>query len=55
MTRSTAPRGYEQSVSNLARTSLATDLVFSDGVDQQTPTVSGRVDDDLTIALVVPV
>lgn len=47
--------GYEQSVSNLARTSLATDMVFSDGVDQQTPTVSGRVDDDLTIALVVPV
>ena len=42
-------------MSNLAQTSLATDMVFSDGVDQQTPTVSGRVDGDLTIALVVPV
>jgi protocatechuate 3,4-dioxygenase beta subunit len=50
-----ATAGYEQSVSNLARTSLATDMVFSDGVAQQTPTVSGRAADDLTIALTVPV
>jgi len=26
--------GYEQSVSNLARTSLRSDMVFSDGADQ---------------------
>ena len=50
-----ATASYEQSVSNLARTSLATDMVFSDGVGQQTPTVSGGVGDGLAIALVVPV
>ena len=48
--------GYEASVSNLARTSLATDMVFSDGVDLQLPTVSGTpAGGDLRIALTVAV
>lgn len=43
--------GYGQSASNLAAMSLATDMVFADGVDQQLATV----EDDLTIALAVTV
>ena len=50
-----ATDGYEQSVTNLARTSLTTDMVFSDGVSQQTPTVTGNVTDGMTITLNVPV
>ena len=50
-----ATEGYESSVENLARTSLSTDMVFSDGVDQQTPTMSGSVDDGFVASLVVPV
>jgi hypothetical protein len=33
--------GYEQSVSNLKRVSLASDNVFGDGYDLQIPTVTG--------------
>ncbi|MBL8777630.1 MAG: hypothetical protein JNK12_16935 [Acidimicrobiales bacterium] len=48
--------GYESSVSNLSRTSLATDMVFSDGADLQTPTVTGTpAAGDLRIALTVAV
>ena len=48
--------GYESSVTNLSRTSLATDMVFSDGVDLQVPTVSGTPDGgDLRIALTIAV
>ena len=36
-----ATDGYESSVTNLARTSLDSDMVFSDGVDLQLATVSG--------------
>jgi protocatechuate 3,4-dioxygenase beta subunit len=36
-----ATDGYEQSVRNLAQTSLASDMVFSDGVSLQTPTMTG--------------
>ena len=36
-----ATNGYEQSVSNLSRVSLASDNVFSDGYDLQIPTVEG--------------
>jgi protocatechuate 3,4-dioxygenase beta subunit len=50
-----ATEGYEASVDNLARTSLETDMVFSDGADQQTPAVSGSVTDGYTAALTVPV
>ena len=37
-----ATTGYEQSVSNLSRVSLASDNVFSDGYDLQMPTVKGE-------------
>lgn len=48
--------GYESSVANLTRTSLATDMVFSDGVDLQLPTVNGTPDGgDLRIALTIAV
>ena len=48
--------GYETSVSNLSRVSLSGDMVFSDGVDLQLPTVSGTPDGgDLRIALAVAV
>jgi hypothetical protein len=33
------------STTNLAPTSLATDMVFRDGVSLETPTMSGSVDD----------
>jgi hypothetical protein len=50
-----ATSGYEQSVTNLAQTSLDTDMVFSDGYASQLATVSGTVDDGLTIKLNVGV
>lgn len=50
-----ATAGYEASVGNLARTSLATDLVFSDGADQQLPTMSGSAGAGYTASLTVPV
>ncbi|MEZ5179503.1 MAG: hypothetical protein R2746_14830 [Acidimicrobiales bacterium] len=50
-----ATSGYEASVGNLARTSLATDMVFSDGADRQTPAVTGSVATGLALALDVPV
>ncbi len=50
-----ATSGYEQSVSNMTRTSLATDMVFSDGADRQTPAVTGSVARGLALALDVPV
>jgi protocatechuate 3,4-dioxygenase beta subunit len=36
-----ATTGYEQSVSNISRVSLASDNVFSDGYDLQMPTLTG--------------
>ena len=51
-----ATDGYAQSVTNLQQVSLATDLVFgNDGGLQQLGTVTGRVDDGLTVKLAVPV
>ncbi len=50
-----ATDGYNQSVKNMAQTSLARDMVFSDGVDQQTPTMSGTIDNGLTATLSVTV
>jgi protocatechuate 3,4-dioxygenase beta subunit len=50
-----ATGGYEQSVQNLARTSLATDMVFSDGYSTQLGTVSGSVGQGMTVALNVGV
>jgi protocatechuate 3,4-dioxygenase beta subunit len=46
-----ATDGYEASVANLQQVSLDTDMVFSDGVDAQTPTMTGSVDDGYTAAL----
>jgi protocatechuate 3,4-dioxygenase beta subunit len=50
-----ATSGYEQSVTNMARTSLASDMVFQDGADQETPSVTGDVTNGFTLALTVPV
>ena len=50
-----AESGYEQSVANLAQTSLATDMVFSDGWDAELGTVTGTVGDGLKVTLTVPV
>jgi protocatechuate 3,4-dioxygenase beta subunit len=50
-----ATDGYEQSVQNLARTSLDTDMVFSDGHDLQDPTMSGSVSNGYTAALTIGV
>jgi protocatechuate 3,4-dioxygenase beta subunit len=50
-----ATDGYSQSVNNLKGVSLQSDMVFSDGADQETPTVSGSVASGLTVALTVPV
>ena len=46
-----ATDGYEQSVENKARTSLDSDMVFSDGVDQQLADVNGDVDSGYTATL----
>lgn len=50
-----ATEGYEQSVSNMTRTTLATDMVFSDGYDLQLPAVTGSVAKGLALSLDVPV
>jgi protocatechuate 3,4-dioxygenase beta subunit len=50
-----ATDGYEQSVQNLARTSLDSDMVFSDGHDLQDPTMSGNVSGGYTAALTIGV
>jgi protocatechuate 3,4-dioxygenase beta subunit len=50
-----ATDGYEASVANLARTSLATDMVFRDGATLETPTASGDVDSGIALALTVAV
>jgi len=48
-----ATTGYEQSVPNLAQTSLDRDMVFSDGYDAQLAAVSGSVDAGVTATLTV--
>jgi protocatechuate 3,4-dioxygenase beta subunit len=50
-----ATSGYEQSVRNLANTSLSNDNVFSDGWAQQLATVTGDVSAGYVASLVVPV
>lgn len=51
-----ATAGYEQSVANMARTSLASDNVFGDdGGAQQLGTITGSVEDGMTVTLTVPV
>jgi protocatechuate 3,4-dioxygenase beta subunit len=50
-----ATDGYGQSLQNLSRTSLATDMVFSDGYSLQLAKVTGTITDGLTATLNVPV
>jgi protocatechuate 3,4-dioxygenase beta subunit len=50
-----ATAGYEQSLRNLAQTSLARDNVFSDGYSLQLATVAGTVEAGMTATLPVPV
>ena len=50
-----ATDGYEASISNLGRTSLESDMVFSDGYSLQLATVSGDVKSGMTATLNVPV
>ena len=50
-----ATSGYSQSVRNLAQTSLATDMVFSDGVTLQVPTFSGSPTSGYTATIPVAV
>ncbi len=50
-----ATTGYEQSVSNLSRTSLESDMVFADGYSQQLATVTGNADNGFTAALTIAV
>jgi protocatechuate 3,4-dioxygenase beta subunit len=47
--------GYEQSIQNLGQLSLASDMVFSDGVAGQLATGSGTAKDGLTLKLNVGV
>lgn len=50
-----ATAGYEQSVENLARVSLSTDGIFSDGYDTQMAATTGSVSRGYTATLTVPV
>ncbi|MEO7555649.1 MAG: intradiol ring-cleavage dioxygenase [Acidimicrobiales bacterium] len=50
-----ATAGYEQSVKNLAQTSLQRDMVFADSYAQELGTVTGSVSSGLTVALDVAV
>ena len=50
-----ATDGYQASISNLDRTSLESDMVFSDGYSLQLATVSGDVNTGMTATLNVPV
>ncbi|MGD9527398.1 intradiol ring-cleavage dioxygenase [Pseudonocardia sp.] len=50
-----ATAGYEQSVENLSRITLASDTVFSDGVEEQMAAMTGSVGSGYTAALTVPV
>ena len=50
-----ATDGYEDSVSNLSRTSLDSDMVFGDGYSLQLAKVIGSVDDGYVATLNVPV
>ena len=50
-----ATAGYESSIANLSRVSLATDNVFSDGSALELATVSGGVESGFTAALTVAI
>ena len=46
-----AGAGYPQSTQNLAQVSLATDMVFRDGAELETPTITGSVAEGYTISM----
>jgi protocatechuate 3,4-dioxygenase beta subunit len=46
---------YPQSAGNLSRITLASDNVFSDGADRETPVITGNLTDGYAMALTVPV
>ena len=50
-----ATTGYESSSSNLSRVSLSSDMVFSDGVSTQTPSMTGNASSGYVSSLVVGV
>jgi hypothetical protein len=50
-----ATTGYESSVTNLSRVTLASDNVFSDGSSLELATITGSVATGLTAALTVAV
>ena len=50
-----ATSGYEQSSSNMQRVSLSSDMVFSDGVSLQTPSMTGNAQSGYVSSLVVGV
>jgi protocatechuate 3,4-dioxygenase beta subunit len=50
-----ATSGYEQSVQNLQRVSLSTDMVFNDGVADQTPSMTESATNGYVSSLVVGV
>jgi protocatechuate 3,4-dioxygenase beta subunit len=50
-----ATSGYGQSVSNLSRVSLTSDMVFSDGVSLQTPSMTGNATSGYVSSLAVGV
>jgi protocatechuate 3,4-dioxygenase beta subunit len=50
-----ATSGYASSVANLARVSLATDNVFSDGSALELATITGSVESGFTAALTIAV
>ena len=50
-----ATDGYSQSVRNMTQVSLSTDMVFRDGAELETPTVTGSVNDGYVVSLKVGV
>jgi protocatechuate 3,4-dioxygenase beta subunit len=50
-----ATAGYEQSVTNLAQVSFATDNVFSDGAELEIPHISGDAASGFTARLTVAI
>ncbi len=50
-----ATSGYEQSVQNLSRVSLTSDMVFSDGVSTETPSMTGNTTSGYVSSLAVGV
>jgi protocatechuate 3,4-dioxygenase beta subunit len=50
-----ATDGYSQSVRNMTQVSLSTDMVFRDGAELETPTVTGSVTDAYVVTLKVGV